>query len=93
MAHSAATPESTRLCRRVARNVRSMRRGRGWTLNRVAQELQLLGIPADPRELGKLERGERALVSVDDLFGFARAFGVPVSELVQQEREPAAAGG
>lgn len=55
---------------RVAANVRRIRRGRDWTLQRLSDELTKVGRPILSSGIGKIELGERR-VDVDDLVALA----------------------
>jgi transcriptional regulator with XRE-family HTH domain len=73
------TPSDT-----VARRVRELRDGRGWSAARLAEECAKAGYPQITGEvIGNIERGRRdeqgrrrREVSVDEVFAFARTFGL-----------------
>lgn len=68
--------EATVLSERVAVNVRVLRRARGWSVQQLADKLTAAGTPVQRQALTKLENGRRRKVSVDELYAFARVFGV-----------------
>ena len=81
------TPRPTQL---VAQRVRALRQRHGWSAERLAQEMQQVGIPWERMVVSKLENGRRATVSVDELLALAYVLSVvPVHLLVPTEGEGA----
>ncbi len=71
--------------RRVADNVRALRRHRGMTLDDLALGLEMVGWPIGKPALSKLENHKRR-IDVDDLASLAAAFSVPPSRLLSEYR-------
>jgi transcriptional regulator with XRE-family HTH domain len=73
------------LARQVVANVKTLRTERGWTRERLSEELTKVGRPIRATGLARLEAGRRR-VDADDLGGIALAFGVsPVRLLLPPE--------
>jgi transcriptional regulator with XRE-family HTH domain len=73
----------------VAARVRELRDGRGWSAQRLADELTQVGINWDRSIVANLESGRRATVSVEELLALAYVFGVaPVHILVPTDDRP-----
>jgi len=73
----------------IGRNIRALRRRRGWTLARLARETGLSAVP-----LGRIERGEH-IPSTRALVGLARALGASLDALCAEggaERDRALRG-
>lgn len=71
------------LSRNVMTNVRRMRRARGWLLQQLADALTAEGWKTSANLLSRSETGaKRALITVDELYAYARVFGVTVGDLV-----------
>jgi transcriptional regulator with XRE-family HTH domain len=74
----------------IGERVRSLRRQRGWTAQRLAEECARAGQPSLTRgTLAKIESGVRKSVTAEELIVLAGSLGVPVSDLL--ESIPAAA--
>lgn len=79
------TPSDT-----VARRVREIRDGRGWSAARLAEQCAKAGYPQLTAEvIGNIERGRRDQsgrrrrdVTVDEMFAFARTFELPPALLL-----------
>jgi transcriptional regulator with XRE-family HTH domain len=69
--------------------VRATRSRKGWSQQRLADELEALDFPIDRSAIAKIESGERGKVSLDEVMAFAYALGVPPMSLIV----PRAAGG
>ncbi len=63
----------------IGRNIRQLRRQRGWTIGRLAREVGMAEIP-----LGRIERGENA-PSAAVLFHLSRVLGVTIDTLFSEE--------
>ncbi len=63
----------------IGRNIRQLRRQRGWTIARLAKEIGMAEIP-----LGRIERGENA-PSAAVLFHLSRVLGVTIDTLFAEE--------
>ena len=63
----------------IGRNIRKLRRQRGWTISRLAGEIGMAEIP-----LGRIERGGNA-PSAAVIFQLSRALGVSVDTLFAEE--------
>jgi transcriptional regulator with XRE-family HTH domain len=74
--------EDTDLVRQVGHRLRALRNMHGWTLEQVAD---VVGVGA--RRLQRIEEGHRPL-PLDVLLRLARAFGLPLPELVGKVPEP-----
>lgn len=82
---------SKHLSEHVARNVRRLRRARRWTSSDLASRMADVGCPLTQPMVANIETGRpdaagrrRRDVSADELFAFARVFGVPVEDLVAE---------
>lgn len=67
--------------RRLGRRVRALRNERGWTQEELAARAK-----KHPTYIGGIERGERN-PTLTVLAGIARAFGISLAALLQEERE------
>ncbi|MFI7607664.1 helix-turn-helix domain-containing protein [Micromonospora sp. NPDC049366] len=84
MTQTSATPH-----RVIADRVRELRKGRGWSAQRLAEELARVGTPWDRSVVANLENGRRASVSVEELFALAYVLDVaPVNLMVPTEQDP-----
>jgi len=67
----------------IAQRVRQLRDGRGWSAERLAQEMTSAGVPWTRIVVTKLETRRRPSISVEELLALAYALGVaPVDLLV-----------
>lgn len=58
---------------------------RGWSQERLAKEMTKVGHPFHQTSISKIVNpadGKRRSISVDDALGFAKVFGVPVTDLL-----------
>lgn len=62
----------------VARRVAALRRERGWSAQQLSERLEAVGCRMIRSTLANMENGRRDTVTVDELYAFARVFGVPV---------------
>src|SRR5579859_1530670 len=70
----------------VGQRVQALRRERGWTARRLAEECARAGMPSLSRgTLAKIESGVRKSVTTGELIALARALGVAVSDLLPTE--------
>lgn len=60
----------------VAQRMRELRRARGWSADRLVEELAKHGVSWNRGVVTKLETGRRESVSVAELLGLASAFSV-----------------
>jgi transcriptional regulator with XRE-family HTH domain len=68
---------------RVVRHVQYLRKQRGWTASRLAEECASHGHPeVTDQVIYNLEQRRREEVSVDQLMAFAEALAVPVTVLL-----------
>ncbi len=74
-------PQPTKYSRTVIRRIRELRIGRRWTTQYLADLVTAQGCPMSRAVLAKIELGVRDHVTVDELYAFASAFGVPADEL------------
>lgn len=74
----------------VARQVRELRDGRGWSARELADRLAKAGAPQVSRSvLASIESGRRPYVTVDELFALARVFNVsPLRLLLPWSTDP-----
>jgi transcriptional regulator with XRE-family HTH domain len=71
-----------------AARVRELRTGRGWSAQRLADEMTKVGIPWPRNVVVNLERNRRQSIGVDELLGLAYVFDVaPVHLLVPIDSE------
>lgn len=75
--------EAIATTRIIARNMLTLRRARGWTTERLAQELGGKGVQWKRGVVTKLETGRRESVSVDELLALGAVFGVEPMMLVR----------
>lgn len=61
---------------RVVENMRTLRKARGWTAQKLAEEMTRAGVPWDRQVVSKLENGWRRTVTVDELAALAVVLGV-----------------
>jgi transcriptional regulator with XRE-family HTH domain len=67
----------------LVEQVKTLRRGRGWSGQRLAEEMTARGIPWDRSIVANLENGRRSVVSVDEMLALAYIFDIaPVHLLV-----------
>jgi transcriptional regulator with XRE-family HTH domain len=66
----------------IADRVKSLRKKRGWSAERLAEEMTAAGIPWTRVVVTKLETARRPGVNVAELFGLAYALGVSPVHLV-----------
>lgn len=66
----------------LAAQVRRLRDARGWSAQRLADELAAIGVPLDRSVIANLENGRRASVDVQELLALALAFGVTPAALL-----------
>lgn len=67
----------------IAGQVQSLRKGRGWSAQRLAEEMVKVGIPWDRSIVANLENGRRAVVSVEEFLALAYVLDIaPVHLLV-----------
>lgn len=70
----------------LAAQVRRLRDARGWSAQRLADELAAVGAPLDRSVIANLENGRRASVDIQELFALALALEVtPLDLLVPPE--------
>jgi transcriptional regulator with XRE-family HTH domain len=81
MEHSVEQPDHTPT-EVVAQRMRELRRGRGWSAERLAEELARHGVEWNRGVVTKLETGRRASVSVAELLGLAAVFEVSPLDLL-----------
>lgn len=67
---------------RVVANVRTLRRRRRWSAARLAEEMVARGHWMTRGIIANREVGRTGGVTVDDLVGFAKVFGLEPSELL-----------
>lgn len=79
-AHHRSQPGFRRLSRLLARRIRALREARGWTIEQAAERFQV-----EPAHVRRIE-GANANPSLAVIASIARAFGVPVSALVDEQR-------
>jgi transcriptional regulator with XRE-family HTH domain len=77
--HHRETPRFRRLARVLARRLRDLRTGRGWTIEQAAERMEV-----EPAHVGRMESGA-ANPSLAVLASVAHAFGLTVSELLRPE--------
>lgn len=75
----------------IASRVRALRKGRGWSAERLAKEMSKVGVPWERMVVTKLETGRRKSITVEELLALAYVLDVaPVYLLlpVDDERAP-----
>jgi transcriptional regulator with XRE-family HTH domain len=74
----------------VSRRVADERSYRGWTYDGLARRVTDAGCPIHASAIYKIEKGTpRRRISVDELVGFASAFGLPVTALLETPEQTA----
>lgn len=68
----------------IATRVRGLRKARGWSAQRLAEEMTAAGLPWDRNIVANLENGRRKVVTVDELLCFARIFDVGPMALLDE---------
>lgn len=66
----------------LIRNMRAMRKSRGWSAELLATAMRTAGVPWERAVVAKLETGRRAQVTVAELFALATVFGVEPLDLI-----------
>ncbi len=67
----------------IASRVRELRKRRGWSAERLAQEMARVGVPWERMVVTKLETGRRASITVEELLALAYVLEVaPVHVIV-----------
>lgn len=68
----------------IAERVKSLRKGRGWSAEKLAEEMSAVGVPWTRVVVTKLETGRRPGVSVEELLALAYILSVaPIHLMVQ----------
>lgn len=68
----------------VADHIRLHREMRGWSTAHLAREVTAAGVPLSQSAVWRIESGNpRRKISVDELIGFAKVFGVSIGELLE----------
>ena len=68
----------------VADHIRLHREMRGWSTAHLAGEVTAAGVPLSQSAVWRIESGNpRRKISVDELIGFAKVFGVSIGELLE----------
>ncbi|GAA0638100.1 hypothetical protein GCM10010174_69930 [Kutzneria viridogrisea] len=70
------------ISRATAANIRRFRRQRGWTVQHLASVILGLGGCVTGHSIAQIETKPRHRVTIDQAVWFARAFGVPITLLV-----------
>ena len=65
--------------------IAEIRKAKKLSQRKLAIKMQLLGFDVDHYFIRRVENGERFVTDID-LIIFSRALGVPVSELLQEEK-------
>lgn len=68
--------------RAIAARVQELRKGRGWSAQRLADELRKVGIPWDRSVVANFETGRRASIGVDEMLALAYVLEVAPVHLV-----------
>ncbi len=74
-------PEPTATTRAIVRNMRALRHQRGWSAQRLADELTAGGYTISRDQLGNQESGRTQNITADQLLALARVFGVSIDAL------------
>ena len=70
----------------LASRIATERAARGWSYERIAQEMTAVGCPIQGSAIFKVEKGApRRRVSVDELVALSRVWAIPVGRLVGEE--------
>jgi transcriptional regulator with XRE-family HTH domain len=74
--------EATPLTSAVITRMRELRHRRGWSAQEMSNRMSTAGAPITRGMIANLENGRRADVTVDELAGAARIFGVHAAWLL-----------
>lgn len=69
-------------CNLCGEKVRRLRKGRGFSQRKLADELQLAGLDVDKNAIQRVESGQRFVTDIE-LKKFAAIFNVSVDDLLQ----------
>jgi transcriptional regulator with XRE-family HTH domain len=75
-------PQPNTRSQKVVSRIRMMRLARGWSAQHLANVMTEQGHRISRATIAKFECGARRLVTIDDLWAFARAFQVPTDQLL-----------
>jgi transcriptional regulator with XRE-family HTH domain len=79
------TPRSLPLAEVFGQQLERVRKRKGWTQERLADEMKSIGRPIQQSAVAKVERAERA-VKIEEAFAFALVLGVsPIALFVPRE--------
>lgn len=74
---------ATRPVEAIAKQVKDRRKARGWSAERLADEMKAIGIPWQRMTVANLENGRRPVVGIDELLALAVVLNVnPILLLV-----------
>jgi transcriptional regulator with XRE-family HTH domain len=65
----------------LARRVGQLRQEKGWSYERLADEMKAAGCPTHTASMFRIEKGERR-ITVDELIAFSRVFAMDVADLL-----------
>lgn len=71
-----------RYSRAIAVRIKSMRKRRGWTADRLAEEMTKIGISWNHGIVTKLETGRRQSVTLDEAMAITEVFRLDLDELL-----------
>ena len=66
----------------IAARMRQLRTGRGWSAQRLSEEMSKVGVPWDRSIVANLESGRRRTVSVEEMLALAYVLSVAPVHLV-----------
>ena len=67
-------------------NLRRLRIERGWSQQKLSNELEMLAIYVCRGSISRIEDKQRTVTDIE-LYGFSRVLGVPIEELFEEPTE------
>lgn len=72
----------------VGNKIRALRVARGWSQKELSAKLETMAVYVCRGSVSRVEDGSRTVTDIE-LYGFAKAFGVSVSDLYEVSEEDA----
>jgi transcriptional regulator with XRE-family HTH domain len=66
----------------IAERMRELRNGRGWSAQRLAEEMTKVGIPWDRSIVANIENGRRASIAIEEVLALAYVLSVAPVHLI-----------
>jgi transcriptional regulator with XRE-family HTH domain len=71
------TEESSTIHRLIGERIKQLRNKRGWSAQRLGEEMARVGIPWNRSIVVNIEQGRRSYITVEELVALGRVLGVP----------------